>query len=103
MATLDVLWAEYQRRPHPANIGDEVAGARLGELDDDVRAAVGSYRAMGAEVGAWHVAQLGLALADVERLLPEVTPATTREYFARLADLARAALEAIARGDPPPA
>jgi hypothetical protein len=98
MSSVEELWAVYGRERRPANIGDRVAGMLLGELDDEVQDIVSSYMGMGMgeEVDALRVARLGLALAEITRVLPEIQPTATREYFQRLADLARAALAAIA-------
>jgi hypothetical protein len=91
----EALWADYQQRPRPENIGDHVSGLSLGELDDDVAAAASSYASMGEEVPGWHVARLGLALADLQRVLPADTPVSTREYVTLVAALATATLQAI--------
>ena len=90
------LWAEYQQRPRPGNIGDHVSDASLGELDDDVAAAASSYADMGEDVPGWHVARLGLALADVQRVLPDIIPVSTQEYFTLVTALATVTLQAIA-------
>ena len=95
MPTLDELSREYGRRRFPANIGDEVAGIRLGELDDDVQDIIGSYCGMGLEVRIWRVASLGLAYGDIMRVLPHIAPDDTRTYFVWLAELARAGLESM--------
>jgi len=95
MPTLDDLFGEYGRRRFPANIGDEVAGVRLGELDDEVQDVIGSYCGMGLEVGMWRVARLGLAYGDIMRVLPHILQEDTRTYFVWLADLARAGLESM--------
>jgi hypothetical protein len=42
---------------------------------------------------------LGLALADLSRVLARIEPPETREYFERLTGLARAVLTAIAMRD----
>ena len=96
MATFDELSIAYASDKRPANIGARVEGALLGELDDEVLDVTGSYRGLRDDVGAWRVARLGLALAEIERILPAIEPAPTRVYFEHLALLARAALVEIA-------
>ncbi|MBD0272727.1 MAG: hypothetical protein ICV73_12455 [Acetobacteraceae bacterium] len=96
MATLHELLQWYGRTPRPANIGDRVGGVALAELEDEIQDAAGGRAGLDAEVAARRAARLGLALAEVTRLLPDIQPAATRAYFARLADLARAALAEIA-------
>ena len=96
MATFDDLWAAYGRDPRPANIGGQVAGIPLGELDDEIQDVAGSYAGFRAEIGAWRVARLGLALDQLGHILPAIEPAATKAYFERLALLARAALGEIA-------
>ena len=54
---------------------------------------------MGAAVGAWRVARLGLALGEITRVLPDIRPPATQAYFAQVAALARAALAEIAAGE----
>ena len=96
MNTREKLWAEYQRRPRPPNIGDAIAGVSLGEMDDDVQDVLGSW---GPQLDAWRVARLGRAVANLERVLPLITPPETRQYFDLVSALGRAALEAIANGE----
>ena len=90
------VWAEYQQRRRPETIGDCVADVVLGEADDDVAAAASAYAGMGEELSTWHIARLGLTLADLERVIPEITSAATREYFMLVASLARTILGALA-------
>lgn len=98
MNTREELWAEYQRRPRPPNIGDTINGVSLGEVDDDVQDVVGSW-AMGADLGVWRVARLGRAVADLERILPLIAPEETRRYFALVSVLGRSALDSLAQGE----
>ena len=95
MPTLDELSGEYGRRRFPANIGDEVAGIRLGELDDEVQDVIGSCAGMGLEVGIWRVARLGVAYGEIMRVMPHIASEETQAYFIWLADLARAGLESM--------
>jgi hypothetical protein len=97
MATFQELFAAYSRDPRPANIGARVHGVVLGAIDDEIQDVAGSYAGLGAVIDAERVARLGLALADLTRVLPEIEPAETRAYFERLEALARSALSAIAR------
>jgi hypothetical protein len=99
MSRLDEVWAEFAHVPWPADIGDTVLGVRIGELDDDVLAVLSSYRGMGADLGQWRVAELGLALGELVRIVPNVASPELRRYVTQLADVARAALEDMARGD----
>ena len=96
MATFDELVMAYGGEKRPANLGARVEGVLIGELDDEVQDVTGSYAGLRDEVGAWRVARLGLALAEIERILPAIEPAATRVYFEHLALLARAALIEIA-------
>ncbi len=99
MHQLQELFAEYNRRPFPANIGDEISGIRLGELNDEVQSIIGSYLGMGLDIGSWRVARLGLVYGDIMRMLPEIAQDDTREYFTWLAALAHAALESMCDRD----
>ncbi|MGH7549048.1 MAG: hypothetical protein ACREMM_12900 [Gemmatimonadales bacterium] len=96
MNTREELWADYQRQSRPPNIGDTISGVSLGEVDDDVQDVLGSW---GPQLDARRVARLGRAAADLERVLPLIAPQETREYFALVSALARAALDAIAEGE----
>jgi hypothetical protein len=75
------LWAEYQRRPRPPNIGDTIAGVSLGDVDDDIQDVLGSWE-MGAGIGLWRIARIGLAVANLERVMPLIPSGEGREYFA---------------------
>ena len=99
MATFDELWGRYGRDRRPGNIGATIGGVAIGELDDEIQDVASSYAGLRREVGAWRVGRLGLALAELERLLPLVEPPATRAYCDRLAALARAALAEIATGE----
>ena len=99
MATFDELWVTYGRDSRPANIGGQVAGIPLGDLDDEIQDVAGSYAGLRQEIGAWRVARLGLALDRLDQILPSIEPATTKAYFERLALLARAALGEIAEAE----
>ena len=96
MATAEELWSRYGRDPRPANLGAVIGGVRIGDLDDEIQDVAGSYAGLRRELGAWRVARLGLALAQVEQLLPVIEPSATKAYFERLAELARATLAEIA-------
>ncbi len=98
MTTREELWAEYQRRPRPPNIGDIIDGVSLGEVDDDVQDVLGSWE-MGADLGVWKVAALGRAVANLERILPLIAPEETRQYFALVSALGRSALDSLAQGE----
>lgn len=95
-AHLAELWLAYGLDARPANMGERVAGTLLAELDDVVQDAVGSYLGLGPALGNDRVARLGLALAELTRLLPVVTPPETQGYFKRLTHLARVTLEQVA-------
>jgi hypothetical protein len=99
MSRLDDVWTEFADLPWPPDIGDTVLGVRIGELDDDVLATLSAYRAMGADLGQWRVAELGLAHAELTRILPQLPSPALKSYVTQLADLARAALEEMARGE----
>ncbi len=98
MSRLEVVWSAFAHVPWPPNIGDTVVGVRIGELDDDVLGILSSYRAMGADIGPWRIAELGLALAELERIVPQLASPELKGYVTQLADVARAALEEMAGG-----
>ncbi|MFL5605136.1 MAG: hypothetical protein ACJ8AD_01700, partial [Gemmatimonadaceae bacterium] len=79
-------------------IGDVVDGVSLGQIDDEIQDVVGSYVGMRGDTSAWQAARLGLALAELTRVLPTIRPVATQAYFQRLAELARQALASIAEG-----
>lgn len=87
---------EYGRARRPANIGARVDGVLIGELDDTVQDVASSFAGMGSAVSSVRVAQLGLALADITRVLPSLEPEATRAYFDLGARVARATLASIA-------
>jgi len=98
MSSFQELWLEYGRARRPANIGARVEGLLIGELDDTVQDVASSFAGMGSAVGSARVAQLGLALADITRVLPSLEP--TRAYFDLASRVARATLAAIAVAGP---
>jgi hypothetical protein len=100
MATFQDLWFAYGRTPRPPNIGARVDGVLIGDLDDEIQDVASSYAALGSELDAWRVARLGLALAEVTRLLPSLEPEVTRAYFDLLARLARSTLVELAKREP---
>jgi len=100
MASFQELWLEYGRARRPANIGARVDGLLIGELDDTVQDVASSFAGMGSAVGSARVAQLGLALADITRVLPSLQPEATRAYFDLASRVARATLAAIAAAGP---
>ena len=92
------LWTEYGNRALPADIGQEVAGHKIGDLDDEAQDAISSYFGMGANLGSDKIARLGLALLRIEQVLPHLVRRDTHDYFMRLAELSRLVLESIASG-----
>lgn len=101
MPTFDELRETYERTPFPTNIGDTIAGVRLGELDADVQDVFDNWD-LGAVLGLQRVARLGLALATTERVLLAIEPGEARDYVIMLEKVARAALKWLAEnGDPP--
>jgi hypothetical protein len=105
MTTFDELWAWYGQAPRPANVADRVGGVALADLDDDVQEVASRHQGRrAAEFAAGDVllvrdlARLGLAVADLTRVLPAIGPAATHAYFARVAALGRAMLVDVARG-----
>ena len=95
MAQLDDLWLQYGLRQRPGNCGDSVDSVRLGELDDEIQDVVGIHLGANPAVAPSQVARLGLALADLTRVLPKIEPGATHEYFVMVESLARAALTAV--------
>jgi hypothetical protein len=84
------------RRGHsPSSIVITIDGVRLGELDDDIHEIVRTYSEMGDRIAPAHVARLALALADLTRVLPQIMPAATHEYFVMVESLARGTLSAL--------
>ena len=108
MKSFDELWTWYGGAPRPANVADGVGGVALADVDDDVQELASrhtSRRAAGfaeADDGlvARDLARLGLALADLTRVLSQVQSAATRAYFERVAALARAMLAEVAHEQP---
>ena len=79
---------------------DSVDGIQLGELDGEISALVSAYLAAPEAVPAFRVARLGLAVADLTRVLPKIEPEGTRRYFQMVESVARAALVAIRMREP---
>ena len=73
-----------------------VDGVRLGELDDEIQEIVRACSAQGPGVAPAAVARLGLALADLNRVLPKITPGAAHDYFVMVESLARGTLSALA-------
>ena len=97
MSRLDDAWTEFMHVPWPPDIGDTVLGVRIGELDDDVLGTLSSYQALGADFPPSRIAQLGLTLAELVRIIPGLASPQMRAYVTQLADLARACLEDMAQ------
>ena len=97
MASFDELWTAYARDRRPGNLGARVNGISIGDVDDEVQDVAGSYAGLRSGVSAARAARLGLALGDIERVLPLLEPPETKAYFERMASLARAALVEIVR------
>jgi hypothetical protein len=106
VTTFDELWAWYGQAPRPANVADRVDGVALADVDDDVQDVASRHQGRrAAEFAAGDdvllvrdLARLGLAVADLTRVLPAIGPAATHAYFARVAALGRAMLVDVARG-----
>jgi hypothetical protein len=96
MSAFQELWLEYGRARRPANIGARVDGVLIGDLDDTVQDVATSFAAMGSAIDSARVARLGLAFADITRLLASLEPEATRAYFDLAAQVARATLADIA-------
>lgn len=99
MSELDDLWDHYCDCVRPPDVGS-VDDVRLGELDDEISALVSAYLAEAEAVPAFRAAQLGLALADLTRVLPKIEPEATRRYFQMVESVARATLVAIRMREP---
>jgi len=99
MNELEDLWDHYCDCIRPPDVGgvDEV---RLGELDDEISALVSAYLGAPESMAAPRVARLGLALADLTRVLPKIEPEATRRYFEMVQSVARGALVAMRMRDP---
>jgi hypothetical protein len=69
--------------------------AKLRELDTEIRALARTCSAAGEHVSAADVARLGLFLADLTLVLPNVEPAATHDYFVMVEGIARGALSAV--------
>ena len=67
----------------------------LRELDDEIRALVGVYSEVGERMTPTQVARLGLALADLTRMIPSLSSPATRDYFVMVESLARGTLSAL--------
>ena len=94
MSDLEDLWGNYCDCIRPPDVGD-VDDVRLGELDDEISLLVSNYVGAGQLSDPARVARLGLALADLTRVLPRIEPKATKQYFAMVESLARATLVAI--------
>jgi hypothetical protein len=68
---------------------------RLNELDDEIQEIVRVYSAGSEQMTSGQVARLGLALADLTRLLPTLSSPSTRDYFVMVESLARGTLSAL--------
>jgi hypothetical protein len=96
---LEDLWDHYCDCMRPPDVGS-VGGVRLGELDDEISALVGMYLGGPESMAAPRVARLGLALADLTRVLPTIEPEAARRYFQMVESVGRAALVAIRMREP---
>jgi hypothetical protein len=94
VSDLAALWGNYCDGIRPRDAGT-VDGVRLGELDDEISAMVASYVGGAEGIAAPHAARLGLALADLTRVLPKIEHEATRRYFEMVESVARATLVAI--------
>jgi hypothetical protein len=73
----------------------EIDEAKLGELDREIQEIVRTYSAVGERITTAQVARLGLALADLTKVLPALTPPATHDYFVMVESLARGTLAAL--------
>ena len=94
--TVDNLWQQHLAAGFPSGLaGRDVGGIDFVMLDADVAGCVSTFLHRKHVLDSARIALLGLALGNIERLLPQFEPAQ-REYFERLADLARLVLREIA-------
>jgi hypothetical protein len=73
-----------------------VDGVVLADLENEIRELVDGCSSMGERTPAPHVARLGLLLAELTRVLSQIEPAASQEYFRMVESTARAALSAVA-------
>jgi len=100
--TVEKLWQEHEASGFPSGLrGRDVAGVDFVMLDADVAGCVSTFLHRKHVLDQWRTALLGLALGNIERLLPQFGPAQ-REYFERLATLARLVLREIAANSKTP-
>jgi len=94
--TIEEVWQQHRSAKFPSELsGRGVEGIDFVMLDADIAGCVSTFLGRRHVLDQWRTAVLGLRLADVERLLPQFEPAQ-REYFERLADLARLVLREVA-------
>ena len=94
--TVEDLWRRHRVAKFPAGLsGRDVGGVDFVMLDADVAGCVSTFLDRKHVLDHWRTAVLGLSLGNIERLLPQFEPAQ-REYFERLADLARLVLREVA-------
>ncbi len=93
---IEDLWQRHKAASFPPRMrGRDVDGIDFVMLDADVAGCVSTFLHRKRVLDQWRTAVLGLCLGDIERLLPQFEPAQ-REYFERLATLARLILREIA-------
>jgi hypothetical protein len=72
-----------------------VDGVVLADVEHEIRELVDGCSSMGDQTPAAHIARLGLALAALTRVLPQIAPPASQDYFRLLESAARAALTAV--------
>jgi hypothetical protein len=94
--TVEDLWQQHRSAKFPGELrGHDVAGIDFVMLDADIAGCVSTFLTRKHVLDHWRTAVLGVSLGNVERLLPNLEPAQ-REYFERLASLARLILREVA-------
>jgi len=95
--SVEELWQQHRIAQFPVELGGhDVDGVDYVMLDADIAGCVSTFLERKHALDQWRTALLGLALGNVERLLPQLE-SSQREYFARLAQLARIVLHEVAQ------
>jgi hypothetical protein len=94
--TIEELESEHRAARFPAELrGHDVDGIDFVMLDADIAGCVSTFLMRKHILDPWRTAVLGLALGNVERLVPQLE-GSALEYFRRLGFLARSVLREVA-------
>jgi hypothetical protein len=89
---IDVLWREHLHATFPADcVGRDINGVDLVSLDTYTAGCISTYQSQRAVLGRKKLAVLQRCCDELESIEPQLA-GDAREYFARLLQLARLAL-----------